>query len=116
MHELPVINKIVDICLAHAMRNNVKRIISIELKVGSLSDLQPEWMQRYFDSVSQKTLAAGANLKIEKIPAVFKCRGCSHEFHTEVDINSDIACPKCLKNEISLVSGHDYFIGNMEVI
>lgn len=39
MHELPVIKSILDICLRYAKANEVSKIISIELKIGELSDL-----------------------------------------------------------------------------
>lgn len=115
MHELPVINKIVDICLKHAEKNQAGKIVAIELKVGALSDLQPEWMQRYFDFVSKDTIAAGAELEIEKTPAVYLCKACRHQF--EIDLTgSDIACPQCEGKDFSLVSGNGYFISNMKVI
>ncbi len=68
MHEMSVIVQIMKVCLKHAESNNVKRIISIELKVGEMSDLEPKWMQKYFDHVGKGTLAEGAKLIIEKIP------------------------------------------------
>ena len=51
MHELPVMNSILDIVIKHAKMNNVKKIIKIYLKVGVLSDLEEKWMQQYFDHV-----------------------------------------------------------------
>lgn len=115
MHELPVINKIMNICLAHATKNNASKIVAIELKVGGLSDLEPEWMQRYFDHVSKDTIAAGAQLEIEKTPVVYRCNECAHEFEVDMSAQST-ACPKCNGKEYALVSGTGYFISNMKVL
>ena len=49
MHELQVTESILDIVLRHAEANQVNKILSIQLKVGELSDLEDEWIQRYFD-------------------------------------------------------------------
>ena len=49
MHELPVTKSILGIVLRHAESNNVQRVVSIELSIGALSDLEDEWLQRYFD-------------------------------------------------------------------
>jgi hydrogenase nickel incorporation protein HypA/HybF len=115
MHELPVITRIMDICLRHAQKGNVNKILAIELKVGPLSDLEPEWMQRYFDFVSKDTIAAGARLEIEKTPLVYRCDGCAREFEADLT-GKEIACPKCSGGAFSIVSGDGYFVGNMRVM
>jgi hydrogenase nickel incorporation protein HypA/HybF len=116
MHELPVISKIMNICLQHAQKNNVKRIVAIELQVGALSDLQPEWMQRYFDHVSKNTIAKNAQLRIERVPVVMKCDGCGHSFDLDIEEMKEIQCPRCDQKQCSLISGKEYLIKHMEVI
>lgn len=116
MHELPVIQSILDICLKHARMNEVKKIIAIELQVGEMSDLEPEWMQTYFDAFSKGTLAEGGQLRIEKIPVVFRCDACAHSFSVSIRKESEIICPKCKAKKHSMVSGREYYVGNMEVI
>ena len=61
MHELPVTESILNIVLTHAKRNRARKVISIHLKIGELSDLENEWVQRYFDYLSKDTIAEGAN-------------------------------------------------------
>lgn len=116
MHELPVIKSILDICLKHAKTNHVTKIISIELKVGELSDLEPEWMQNYFDYVSKDTIAEGANLKIERTPLVMRCEACSDSFSFDVKNIKEIECPRCKGKKLTYVSGREYRVENMEVL
>ncbi len=116
MHELPVIQKVLDICLKHATANAAQKIISIELKVGGLSDLEPKWMQRYFDFLSKDTIAQGCKLKINKTPVMFKCQSCAKTFQVDMNKTETIACPGCQSEDISLESGNGYHIGNMEVL
>ena len=119
MHELPVISRVVDICLKHAAKNNARKILSIELKVGPLSDLEPEWMQRYFDHVSKDTIAAGARLKIEKSPLRYHCIDCGHEFVLDIQHCAgldEIVCSSCESANITCVSSNGYSIGNMEIV
>jgi hydrogenase nickel incorporation protein HypA/HybF len=114
MHELPVIQSILDIVLRHARMNQVSKVYSVALAVGELSDLQDEWLQRYFDYVSKGTLAEGARLEIKRTPVVFKCGNCAKEISVKpVDIN-DMVCPECGKKEFTLISGREYFIKSME--
>jgi hydrogenase nickel incorporation protein HypA/HybF len=77
MHELPVIQSILDICLQHAARHDVKRILAIHLEIGEMSDLEDQWMQSYFDRVSEGTIAEGAELLIKRAPVVMACDTCN---------------------------------------
>ena len=116
MHELPVIKSVLDICLKHAETNDVKKIVSIELKVGELSDLEPEWMQNYFSFVSKDTIAEGAILKIERTPLIMRCEACSESFHVNIKEMKEIECPQCKGKKVTYVSGREYRVENMEVL
>lgn len=116
MHELQVTKSILDIVLRHAIRNNVTKIVSINLSVGELSDLENEWIQHYFDYLAKETLAEGAKLKIERIPVVLKCEECSHSFQVNIKEVKDIQCPECQSKSSTLISGRDYYIKDMEAI
>ena len=115
MHELPVIEKVLKIVLAHAGKNNVRQVVAISLQVGSLSDLEDEWMQRYFDYMSKGTIAQGAKLKIERMPVILQCNSCDVSYNVEPAVIGDAACPKCKSKDKKLTSGRGYFISNMEV-
>jgi hydrogenase nickel incorporation protein HypA/HybF len=116
MHELQVTEKILDIVLRHAKANNVNKVLSIQLKIGDLSDLENEWVQRYFDYLSKDTIAENARLKIERTPVVMKCDACSNSFEVNIKEIKDIQCPDCGHKKCSLISGRDYYIKDMEVM
>ena len=84
MHELPITESILKIVLKHAETNNVRQVMAIHLQVGKLSDLEDEWIQRYFDYLSKGTVAQGAKLKIERTPIMVQCDACSNSYETEV--------------------------------
>jgi len=117
MHELPVIESILRTVLRHAVANQVSKIVTITLHIGELSDLEDEWVQRYFDFLSKDTLAAGATLKIERIPIVLKCNQCSRTFEVRRDELGKLGCPGCgASSDFSLISGREYYIKEMEVL
>lgn len=76
MHELAVTKSIFQIVLKHANRGQVNRVVSVNLEIGALSDLQQEWIQRYFNYLSHGSVAEGAVLKIDGVLAVFHCSHC----------------------------------------
>lgn len=117
MHELPVIESIMNICLKHANENHVQKIFAIHLEIGKLSDLEDEWMQSYFDHLSKETIAEGAKLKIKRTPVVMKCANCGETFEVDIRAESEIRCPQCQTDkDHTLISGREYKITNMEVI
>ncbi len=115
MHELPVTERVLDIVLKHAEKNHVRKIVSITLKVGELSDLESEWIQQYFDYLSKDTVAGGAVLKIERVPIVLKCGQCAESITIRKDQLGDTTCPKCsATGNFSIESGREYYIKEME--
>ena len=114
MHELPVMQSILEIVLKHAHMHQMKKVHAICLAVGALSELEDEWMQRYFNHLSEGTLAQGAMLKVERVPAVLSCEKCSHKFEIDKTRLDGIICPQCGQNKFRLVSGNEYHIKNME--
>lgn len=116
MHELPVIENILNVVLKYAEQNHVTKVISISIRVGDLTDLVNEWMQRYFDFVSKNTLAEGAILKITRTPVVFQCRSCQLQFNVTLREIKDVSCTACGSQDVGFVSGREFFIENMEVV
>ncbi len=116
MHELQVTERILDIVVKHAEANSVQKVLSIQLRIGELSDLENEWIQKYFDYLSKDTIADGAKLRIERKPVVMQCDECAHEFEVNIKEIKEIQCPECDNKKCSLVSGREYYIKDMEVM
>jgi len=116
MHELPVVQAILDIVLKHVRLNNVSKVYGIALAVGDLSDLEDDWLQRYFDYISKNTLAEGARLAIERTPVVLKCESCAREVPVKSTEIKDVVCPGCGNKEFTLIAGREYFIKSMEAV
>lgn len=114
MHELPVTESILKIVLKHAGANDVRRVRTIRLRIGRLSDLEDEWIQRYFDYLSKGTVAEGAKLEIERAPIVMQCGACPESYEIELADMSGATCPVCGGKGSSLVSGREYTIREME--
>lgn len=116
MHELPVIESILNIVMKHAEMNQVQKIVSISLMVGELCDLESDWMQHYFDFLSNNTPAEGAELRITYTPIVLRCPQCGSSFQIKKEQLGAASCPTCSNDgKFELVSGQEYFIKEMEV-
>jgi hydrogenase nickel incorporation protein HypA/HybF len=115
MHELQVTKSIFQIVHKHAIKSNVNNVHSINLEIGALSDLQSEWLQRYFDRLSRGTVVEGAQLKITRVPAKFQCSQCHQSFEIVSPFKGALSCQKCKSSDVSLISGREYHVKNMEV-
>jgi hydrogenase nickel incorporation protein HypA/HybF len=116
MHELAVTEGILKVVLRHASMNGAGRVVGIGLRIGELSDLADEWLQRYFNYLSRDTIAADAVIRIERIPVVFRCEGCGNDFPVRLRETKDIACPVCGSRKSVLVSGREFTVQQIEVI
>ncbi|WP_035277056.1 hydrogenase maturation nickel metallochaperone HypA [Desulforegula conservatrix] len=116
MHELPITKSILDVVVKHAALNRVEKVVSITLNIGVLSDLEPEFIQKYFDWISKGTVADGAILKMNKSPLILLCSACSWSYEQDISSGS-FTCPECGASEgFRIVSGKGYYIQDMEVM
>lgn len=116
MHELPVMQEVLAVVLKHASKNQVEQVLAVHIQVGALSDLEETWMQRYFDHLSQGSLAAGARLHIQRKPAVLLCLDCGQETRTYFRQQEDLLCVSCGSRSLRLLSGREYTVLNLEAI
>jgi len=114
MHELSIMSSILDIVLEYANKNNAKIVTRINLEIGELSDLLPDWMQTYFDFVSKDTIAEKSIISIDKVPAVLRCRSCNKEYTMTRD-KWQFSCPSCDSAEIEILSGREFKIISIEI-
>ena len=115
MHELSIMQNILDITLEYAAKNNARKVTKIYLEIGELSGIVPDWMQSYFDFVSENTIAGKAELCIEWIPALIKCKSCGKEFQVSRD-NPQINCSECgVESQVEIITGREYYLKSIEI-
>jgi hydrogenase nickel incorporation protein HypA/HybF len=114
MHELPVTKSILEIVLRHAGAQWVTRVLTIDLAIGALSDLEAEWLQTYFDRLSKGTVAEGAKLRVHRSPLTFRCTPCLKEFTATREDLDTARCPDCGSRDGSIVGGTGYTVESME--
>jgi hydrogenase nickel incorporation protein HypA/HybF len=115
MHELPVTRSILGIVLRHAEANEVESVLSIDVAIAALSDLEGEWMQAYFDHLSRGTPAEGARLRVRRLPLTVACAACAGEFTATREALDSARCPDCGSSDASVTSGTGYLVESMEV-
>ena len=116
MHELSVTESILKTALEHAGKHGATKVVRITLAIGELTDMNEEWIQRYFDYVSKDTIAEGARIEISRTNAGFLCHTCSADFEVDLLSVEHIVCPSCGDANCTLERGREFYIDDMEVI
>jgi len=112
MHELSIAQSIVDIVQANLPAADTHAVKSVKLKIGQLSGVVPDSLDFCFGAIIQGTSLQGANLDIEKVPFVLRCRTCKTSFESEAGI---VLCQKCGGTDTEVVSGTELQVVEIEL-
>ena len=88
------------------------RVLALRLRVGTLSGAVPDALRFAFDVVCRDTIAEGASLEMETVPAMGWCPVCHEEFQC-ADFISE--CPRCHSPNGELRRGRELEIASVEV-
>jgi hydrogenase nickel incorporation protein HypA/HybF len=110
MHEFGIATDIVNVVKETVENKPVKRLISITVEIGQLAMVNPEQLKFSFDIITEGGPFEGAEMRIETLPAVAKCK-CGFEGALG---DEDYVCPNC-GGMYELLSGRGICIKNLEV-
>jgi hydrogenase nickel incorporation protein HypA/HybF len=112
MHEVAIMTEALRMAVDAAKSAGASRVSKLRLRIGSLSGVVPDSMRFAFDVVCHDTMAAGALLEIEAIPAACWCATCQTEFEC-VDFFNE--CPRCHNVSGELRRGRELEIADVEI-
>ena len=112
MHELSVAQRIVEIAEEQASKSGLARVTAIKVRIGGLTTVVPEALNFCFGFATEDTLAAGAELVIEEVPAEAKCNSCGKAF--PVTDAYFLICPSCASPDTTLLRGQELDLLSIE--
>ena len=104
MHELSLSSAILETALRHADGRPVR---SVQMRIGAMRQVVPESLDFYFGIVTRGTLAEGAALEVDYLPARLRCGDCAREWEPELPM---FRCPACGGAEVETLSGSEFEI------
>ena len=111
MHEVSIVQSLIEIVLEKADENNFKTINKISLKTGDFAGVMKDSLMFAFEGISKGTILENTELIMEQVKATGKCDDCNNIF----EINHfDKLCPKCNKFCNSIVTGYELYINTIE--
>jgi hydrogenase nickel incorporation protein HypA/HybF len=111
MHEVSIAQSLLAIVQDESKKHGITRVTRVCVRIGSLSAIVPEALTFSFDVISERTIADGAELDIEVVPARGRCHNCSTGF--EVD-SFFFLCPECGRIASEIISGKELQITHIE--
>ena len=111
MHEMSIAQSVLDIILQESRDHQVKRVLSVALRVGELSAVETESLKFCFDLLTKGTLAEGARLNIERVQITCRCRDCRSDFTVK---ELTFSCPSCGSGSLEMLSGRELSVESFE--
>lgn len=109
MHEMSITQGIIDICEKHA---GGRRVLSLEVEIGELSNVVPDAVEFCFEACSSGTLLEGAHMNIIQVPGKGQCQDCGAETALSALFG---ACQFCGGYRVSVLSGEEMRVREIEV-
>ena len=101
-----------NVALESARQAGASRVHTIRLRIGALSGVVPDALEFAFEVLAPGTLAEGAKLAVEHVPARFWCATCRREFEAPT-LFSD--CPDCHQPSGELRAGREMELTSLEI-
>lgn len=112
MHEMSLMGGVFEVIEQTIAQHEVKRVLQVKLKVGELTNAEPDALDMAFEAYSKDTPCEGAALIIERVPVRGRCRECGQEFSVE---QMFFLCPQCQSSRIDIVQGEELLLESLEV-
>ena len=80
MHEVSLLESMLEIIREHAVRHQARRVHRVTLHVGDLSGVVPEALRFAFEVVTHGTIAENADLETVRVPVLCRCLNCQWTF------------------------------------
>jgi hydrogenase nickel incorporation protein HypA/HybF len=113
MHEMGIALQIIEIATESIPPDaGDVRIEKINLKIGKLAAVVPDSLRFCFGIAVKDTPLAGAELAIQELPVVARCRDCD----TQWTIRSPaFTCKNCGSGSLEILSGRELDVESIEI-
>lgn len=115
MHELALTRSVVQVVTEEAERAGAQRVRAVHLTIGYARDIVDELFEGCFEFLARGTVAQGAELVIERVPLMVRCKGCGLVYHIDVRNDATWPCPRCAQKDYEVTCGMEFQISKIEV-
>ena len=88
------------------------KIERLNLKIGRLAAVVEHSLTFCFEVITKDTPLEGAQIVIDEIPVMVKCKECHNEWEVEGPV---FTCPNCQDGEVEMLTGREIEITSIEL-
>ena len=128
MHEFSFASHIADVVMQNVHKNNVNKVLSIDVEIGQFTMIIPESLRYCYDVIKQShPELKGSTMNIRTVPGSVKCKDCGAvtEFAVEAPGETEttlpvlhagmFTCGTCGKGNTEINGGRQALIKSMKV-
>jgi len=144
LHELSIAQNIVDAALEEADKAGAEKVLSIEIKVGELMQVEVDVLREALGLLMKGKRLEGASVKLDLVRASFSCSKCGETWGMEearrqlagvpdelrvrepdsVELPlhflpqlypAFLRCPRCGSSDVSVTAGEDIWLRRVEL-
>ncbi|MGC8658887.1 MAG: hydrogenase maturation nickel metallochaperone HypA [Desulfomonilaceae bacterium] len=104
MHEMGIVQSILDIVEQQMKIHSATRLVRIDLEFGAMTAVMPDALRFAFEILTKDTPAEGVEIDINIVPIRAVCFDCGHE---EVMDTFTPFCPACSTGTLTITEGKD---------
>lgn len=112
MRELAAIQTILTKALQKARESHARRVTTVHLALGELSELDRGAIRQHWEELSRGTPAERARLDFRLIPAEVQCMACFAKYYPA---GGEIHCPHCGSYGAKVLSGEEFHLESIEL-
>lgn len=112
MHELSLMESVRELTVAQARLHGASRVEAITLRIGALAGVEPDALRFAFEVVMAGSVADGAELRIEHVPAEAFCTPCELPFAAT---DGWCTCPRCGTISSRLLRGRELELASLQL-
>lgn len=112
MHEVGIIEATLDVIRREAAKIHATRVERVVLRVGAISGAEPDALRFAFEAVTPGSVADGAELEIQVVPARAHCLDCAQDF--VIERGFIFQCPQCHAFSGDVRSGRELELARLE--
>ena len=113
MHELSIVQGIIETVSESAEAASAKKIIAVYLRVGALSGVVQDALLFSYELATEDTILQGSKLIVEELPVLIFCQACGK--NVELPGVQSFRCPICNTPSATISQGKELEIRSIEI-